>query len=139
VTKTWLHDDRGSGGVEAGIAVTALLTVAFFLVGAMRITGTSGDTSAAARAAARAAAGQYDVGRANAAAQSVAAAELSSRGLACQGLSVNVNADLKPGGIVTVDVTCTVNLSDVVFAGFPGTRQVSGRGVEAVDVVRGGS
>lgn len=139
MTASWLRDDRGSGGVEAGIAVTALLAVTFFIVGALRITGTAGDTSAAARAGARAAAGEYDVGRANAAAQSVVSAELASRGFACQGLSVNVNADLKPGGLVTVDVTCTVNLGDVVFAGFPGTRQVSGRGVEAVDVVRGGS
>ena len=52
---------------------------------------------------------------------------------------MNTGGDLAAGGIVTVDVTCTVALGDVVVAGFPGSRTATGHGVEQVDVVRGGA
>ena len=130
--------DDGSAGIEAAFAVMALLLVAFFIIGALRVIGSSGDAAAAARAGARAAAGEYDTGAANDAANTVVAQMLADRGVACEGLSVSVGGDLIPGGIVTVDVTCTVSLADVVLAGFPGSQTVTGRGVEQVDVVRGG-
>ena len=63
---------------------------------------------------------------------------LADRGVACQHLGVAVGGDITAGGVVTVDVTCTVSLADVVVAGFPGSRTLTGRGVEQVDVVRGG-
>jgi Flp pilus assembly protein TadG len=130
--------DRGSAGIEASFGVIALLLVAFFIVGALRITGAGGDANAAAHAAARAAAAEYDPDAAATAAQQVASQTLADRGVACQNLSVRVGGDLEPGGLVTVDVTCSVSLRDVVIAGFPGTRTVTGRGVEQVDIVRGG-
>lgn len=130
--------ERGTAAVEAGVAVTALLLVGFFIVGALRVVGSSGDVDAAARAAARAAAVSYDTASASAAASKVAGAVLADRGVACHGLSVSIGGDLAAGGVVTATVTCTVSLADVVVAGFPGTRTVSGDGVEQVDVVRGG-
>lgn len=133
----WLRADRGTAGVEAAIAVVALLLVMWFVVGALRVTNTGGDVDAAARAGARAAAAAYDHGRASAAAGSVVSAMLANRGVACQQLSVGVSGNLGPGGVVAVDVSCTVDLSDVMLAGF-GSRTMSGRGVEHVDVVRGG-
>jgi Flp pilus assembly protein TadG len=131
--------DRGTAGVEAAFAVTALLLVGFFIVGALRVTNTAADANAAARAGARAAAAEYDTAAASAAASRVAATTLDNRGVACAHLSVSVGGSLEAGGIVTVDVTCVVSLRDVMVAGFPGTRTVSGRGVEQVDVVRGGA
>jgi Flp pilus assembly protein TadG len=131
-------DDRGTAGVEAAFAVVALLLVGFFIIGALRVTNTGGDANAAAHAAARAAASEYDPVSANAAANRVAAGVLGDRGVACRGLNVTVGGDLTSGGVVTVDVTCTVDLSDVALAGFPGSRTLTGRGVEQVDVVRGG-
>jgi Flp pilus assembly protein TadG len=131
-------DERGSAGVEAAFAVVALLIVGFFIIGALRVTNTGGDANAAAHAAARAAAAEYDPAAANEAAARVAAGVLADRGVACQGLNVSVGGDLSSGGVVTVDVTCTVDLSDVALAGFPGSRTLTGRGVEQVDVVRGG-
>jgi Flp pilus assembly protein TadG len=125
--------------VEAGVAVTGLLLVGFFVVGALRVVGTGGDVDAAARAAARAAAASYDTGSASAAASKVAGAVLADRGVACLNLGVNVAGDLTAGGVVTVAVTCTVSLADVVVAGFPGSRTLTGHGVEQVDVVRGGA
>jgi hypothetical protein len=64
---------------------------------------------------------------------------LASRGVACSGgPAVAVSGKVSPGGVVSVSVTCTVSLADVVLAGFPGSRTVSGRAVEYVDSVRGG-
>ncbi len=133
-----LHGDTGAAGVEAGLAVAGVLLVMFFVVGALRIIGSGADVSAAARSAARSAAAEYDQPSAAAAAQTVAGGVLAERGVACEGLVVAVGGDLAPGGVVTVEVTCTINLADVVAAGFPGSRTVTGRGVEHVDVVRGG-
>ena len=130
--------DQGSAGVEAAIAVTSLMMVGFFIVGALRVTNTGGDVDAAARSATRAAAAEYDDGSAFQAAQAVAASELADRGVACEQLNVRVGGTLAAGGVITVDVTCVVSLADVVLAGFPGNKTVSGRGVEQVDVVRGG-
>ena len=131
--------DRGSAGVEAALAVVALLMVGFFIIGGLRIVGSGSDVDSAARAGARAAAAEYDSGSAEAAASAVVASTLSGRGVSCAQLSVSIGGDLSPGSVVVVDVTCTVQLADVVLAGFPGSRTVSGRGIEQVDVVRGGA
>lgn len=135
---TGKRSDRGEAGVEAAIAVTAILMVGFFLVGGIRILGASGDVDAAAHAGARAAAAERDLGAASAAAQTVVAEMLGARGVACADLAVDVGGDISAGGIVTVDVSCTVRLADAALAGFPGSTTVTGRGVESVDVVRGG-
>jgi Flp pilus assembly protein TadG len=130
--------DQGSAGVEAAIAVTSLMMVGFFIIGALRVTNTGGDVDAAARSATRAAAAEYDDTSAYQVAQAVAASELADRGVACEQLDVQLGGSLAAGGVITVDVTCVVSLADVVLAGFPGSKTVSGRGVEQVDVVRGG-
>ena len=52
--------DQGSAGVEAAIAVTSLMMVGFFIIGALRVTNTGGDVDAVARSATRAAAAEYD-------------------------------------------------------------------------------
>ncbi len=133
-----LREDRGSAAVEAALAVVGLMLVGFFLIGALRVMGSGGDVNAAARSGARAAAAEYDYDSAVASAQQGAGQVLADRGVACEGLSVSVGGDLGAGGVVTVDVACTVSLRDVVLAGFPGSRTMSGRGVEQVDVIRGG-
>lgn len=130
--------DRGSAGVEAALAVTALLLVAFFIIGALRVTGTGGDVTAAAHAGARAASAERDPFAADQAARTVVAGALADRGVACSSLAVSVAGDLTAGSIVTVGVTCTVSLADVVLAGFPGSRTVSAQAAEIVDVIRGG-
>ena len=132
------HDGE-AGDITAAIAVTALLFLAFFAIGALRIVGTGGDVDAAARAAARAASATGNAAAAEAAASSVAGETLAHRGVACQGLTVAVGGDLAAGGIVTVEVTCVVSLADVVLVGFPGTRTLTGHGIEQVDQLRGGT
>lgn len=131
--------DRGSASVEAAVAVVALLGMAFLAVGALRVVGTGGDVDSAARAGARAAAAEYQPAAAHAAASQVVSNALADRGVACADLAVAVSGDLSPGSVVAVDVTCVVDLGDVVRAGFPGSRTVSGHGLEYVDAVRGGA
>ncbi|MGB3737055.1 MAG: hypothetical protein WA964_19025 [Ilumatobacter sp.] len=131
-------DDSGGAGIETPIAVTALLLVVFFVVGGMRIVNTNGDVSSSARSGARAAATARTAGQAQTAAQAVVTNTLADRGVACAGgPAVSVSGAGVPGGVVTVTVTCSVSLDDVVIAGFPGSRSVSVSAVEYVDSIRG--
>jgi hypothetical protein len=51
-----------------------------------------------------------------------------------EGVEVDVDvSDLRPGGRVTVTVTCRVSLADLVLVGVPGTKSVVARGVAVVD------
>ena len=130
--------ERGSGTVELAVAASSLLLALFFVVGAMRLSTTRSDVSAASRAAARAAAQAYDVAQAQREATSVAEDLLADRGVGCRGLRVEVSEDYRPGAIVTATVFCRVELSDVALVGFPGHSNVEATAAELVDVVRGG-
>lgn len=126
--------DAGSAGLETAFAVTALLLVLFFVVGGMRVITSNGDVAAAARSGARAAATARTAGEANTDAATVVANMLASRGVACSGgPGVSVSGAGVPGGAVTVTVSCTVSLGDVVIVGFPGSRNVSVSAVEYID------
>jgi Flp pilus assembly protein TadG len=128
--------DKGTAGVEVAISVTSLLLVAFFVIGALRITNTAGDVEAAARAGARAAATARTSVGAEAAARTVVLSALADRGVACSGGPlVSVNRDAS--GVATVTVQCVVELEDVSPAGFS-TRTLSASASERVDPLRGG-
>ena len=130
--------DVGAAGVDAAMAVMALLATGMLVIGGLRITNAGGDVQAAARSAARAAAAEYQPAAAQAAASEVASAALADRGQSCRQLDVEVQGELTAGSVVTVTITCTVGLGDVVLAGFPGSTAVSGEAVEYVDLARGG-
>lgn len=129
--------DRGTAGVEAALSVTALLLVAFFIVGALRITNSGGDVQAAARAGARAAATARTAGEGQSLAIGVVETALADRGVACSG-GPQVSAVRTPAGLATVTVTCVVGLADVSPAGFDGARTVTASASERVDPIRGG-
>ena len=128
--------DRGGGGVEVAIAVTALLLVAFFIIGALRITNSGGDVQAAARAGARAAATARTAGEGQALAASVVQTALADRGVACSG-GPQVSAS-RSGGLATVTVSCVIGLGDVSPAGFANGKTVTASASERVDPIRGG-
>ncbi len=100
--------DIGAAGVDAAMAVTALLAMSMLVIGGLRITNASGDVQAAARSAARAAAAEYQPSAAEAAASQVASVALADRGQSCRQLDVDVQGDLSAGSVVTVIITCTV-------------------------------
>lgn len=129
--------DRGTAGVEAAFSVTALLLVAFFIIGALRITNSGGDVQAAARAGARAAATARSAAEGQGLAISVVQSALADRGVACSG-GPQVAAS-RTGGLATVSVTCIVSLGDVSPAGFTSARTVTATASERVDPIRGGT
>ena len=130
--------DRGSAEIEIPMAVMGLILVLLLIVGGLRISNMNGDVQSAAHAGARAAAAERTLGSAQVAAQRVVSAALAESGVGCSSPGVSVSGDLS-GGLVTVRVTCTVSLSDVAMAGFPGSRTVSVSAVELTDQLRGGS
>ncbi len=132
-------NERGASGVDAGLAVTALLMMLMLVVGGLRVSGTDGDVAAAARAGARAASQAYSAAEGEAAARAVVDRALSDRGVACVNLTTSVSGDWSPGGTVRVEVSCSIDLSDAVLVGLPGTRHTTGVGIEVVDALRGAS
>nr|WP_256388096.1 pilus assembly protein TadE [Allokutzneria sp. NRRL B-24872] len=93
----------------------------------------------AAHQAARAASIQRHPVAATTAARSSAANALSSAGLACTSLTVDIaTGGLRPGGTVTVTITCAVDLGDALLLGVPGTKRLSATVTEPVDTWRSG-
>lgn len=130
--------ERGSSHLTVAFAMAMLLGMLLLVVGGMRIIGTNGDVEAAARAGARAATQAYDPASGRAAANRVVVDALADRGVACVELTVVTTGDWSPGSTIRVEVTCTIDLSDVTLAGFGGTRQTTGTGIEVIDRLRGG-
>ena len=117
------------------MAVMSLISVMLLIVGGLRISNMNGDVQSAAHAGARAAAAERNMGAAQSAAHRVASASLAESGVGCGSPGVSVSGDLS-GGLVRVQVTCTVSLSDVALAGFPGSRTVTVSAVELTDQLR---
>lgn len=90
----------------------------------------------AAHQAARAASIQRSATAAMGAAQSTAAGALSSAGVPCQSLAVDTTGGMRPGGSVSVTVSCGVNFSDALILGVPGRKTLSATAVEPVDTWR---
>ncbi|CRK57639.1 putative membrane protein [Alloactinosynnema sp. L-07] len=91
----------------------------------------------AAHQAARAASIERTPAAATAAAQSTAASALSSAGVACESLTVDtVTSEIRPGGTVSVTISCAVNFGDVLIVGFPGRKYLSATAVEPIDLWR---
>lgn len=129
--------ERGSVSVELVLLTPVLL----LLLGLVVMTGRIGETRIgvghAAQQAARAASLAGDPLVAQAQAHATAAANLDTLGVVCGELTVDLDTTrFAPGGDVTVAVTCTVDLSDVSFAGIPGQRILQADAIEVIDRYR---
>lgn len=114
------------------VIVMLLLVVAFG-----RVTHGRATVDQAAAAAARAASLASTPGEAVAAANREAAATLSGAGLSCTGARVSVDASaFGPGGQVTADVTCTVDLAALVLAGVPGRLTMTSSSTSPMETYR---
>ena len=128
--------ERGSSSVELVILIPVLLLFLLAYFGLGRLTHARALVTDAAAQAARAATLDYlEPGQATAAAQQAAAAALAEAGLACGSETVNVDtADDRPGGSITVQLTCHVSLAQAVQAGFPGSVTLTGSFTSPIDV-----
>ena len=138
----WWRGDRGSVASEvtllAPFLILLLVFVAVFIHRGVEVRLRLDD---AAHQAARAASLQRSAGAATAAAQATAEAALAPSGVmsgaTCAGLTTDTaTAAMRPGGTVTVTLTCTVDLADATVLGVPGQIRLLATATEPVDTYR---
>ena len=126
--------DGGSAPVELTVVVPLLVMLLLFVVLCGRLVSAQLDLDAAAHGAARAASIARTPAAANAAARRTALDTLAARGVTCRQPQVTVDTGgLRPGGVVTVTVACTVPLADLTLLGVPGSRTESSTATSPID------
>ncbi|HEY1322767.1 MAG TPA: TadE family protein [Streptosporangiaceae bacterium] len=126
--------EGGSAAVELTLATPVLVLMLLFVVAAGRLVWARQQVDSAARQAARTASTAHSPQAAARAATAATGAALSAGHPSCRAFQVTVDTSaFRPGGQVTVDVTCTVALSDLTLLGVPGTRRIGARFTAPVD------
>ena len=136
------RDERGAAATELALLVPGFMLLLALMVAGGRIWLARSAVSEAAAAGARAATLQRSAGEAEVAAGRVIDANLASASLVCVDRTVSVDTTgfaKAPGipAVVTVSVSCTVALSDVLLPGMPGNVSASAVGSSALDTFRG--
>jgi Flp pilus assembly protein TadG len=134
----WLRrlaaSDTGSATTELALATPVLMAVLLFLVLCGRLVSAQMDLDAAASSGARSGSIARSETAARAEAERTARQTLAARGVTCRQATVRVTTGgLRPGGSVTVTVSCAVPLSDLLLLGVPGSRAVSATATSPVD------
>jgi Flp pilus assembly protein TadG len=126
---------RGSMALELVVLAPVLVLVVWLLgVYALRLAVANGDVEAAARDAARSASIARTAAGAQAAAAASAATSLAGSGRVCRSLRVAAGtADFRPGGTVSVTVTCAIRLADLAPLALGGAKEVRQTYVAPVD------
>lgn len=107
--------------VELAILTPLVIVMLLVVVAFGRVTQGRAMVDQAAAAAARAASLASTPSQAAVEATREAQATLEGAGLSCQGAAVTVDTSaFRPGGQVTAQVVCTVDLSRLAMAGVPG-------------------
>ncbi len=135
------RDERGAASVELVLIVPVVVLLAAVLVAGWRIGWARTNVQAAAAAGARIASQQRSGALAAQRALDVVTADLDATRVVCQGLGVasDVSQFARPAGTVaqvSVDVSCTVGLSDLLIPGMPGSIHVSAHATERLDTYR---
>jgi Flp pilus assembly protein TadG len=131
------HDDRGAAEVVATLLIApvavAFVVLVFFLG---RQVDSRASLRTAAESAAQAAARQRNPVAADTAARRTATDMLADSSTCQGGPSVAVNVgDFRPGGIVTVDITCTTANTDLSALGAP-NRTFTAHSAAVIDTYR---
>jgi Flp pilus assembly protein TadG len=130
-------DERGSASVELVLVAPLLVLMLMFVVFCGRLADTRLRLADVAHQAARAATLARSAGAAEADASSTARRALTDAGVGCR--SVNVAPDvggLRPGGAVTVRVSCVVGMSDLAMLTVPGSTTLDATASSVVDLYR---
>lgn len=136
-----LRSDEGSAAIEAAIILPSLIMFLCLAIAGGRLVTSGSKIDAAAEDGAREASIHRTAGAAQGAAQAAAAESLNDQGISCVSTSVNIdtgglNVPVGQVGTVSVTVNCTVNLSDLLLPGVPGTRTLTSTAVSVVDQYR---
>ncbi|GAB4054806.1 TadE/TadG family type IV pilus assembly protein [Catellatospora paridis] len=126
--------DHGATAVELALAVPILLLGLLLMLVSYRAGAVHIDVTSAAGAAARAASAQRTTVAAAAAAEQTARAHLGS---VCDSATVTVDtADFRPGGSVTVSLTCTVSIRTLAAVTLPGSVTSHSSATSPIDTLR---
>jgi Flp pilus assembly protein TadG len=133
-----LRGDHGVAVVEVAIAGTALVALLCLVILAGQVSELDADVQTASAAAARAASRQGTTSGATQAAHQTAAANLDDANISCARHDVTTHADMRPGGTVTVTITCQADLSTLTPLAPAGLhRSLSATSTEVIDTRRG--
>ena len=135
--RSWWREDRGSVTSEM-VLITPLLVMLLVFVAVVVHRGVDARLriNDVAHQAARAASLEHAGARAASQARSTATIALASAGVTCQSVAVDIaTASLRPGGTVTVTVSCDVDLGDALMLG-AGQKRLSATAIEPVDTYR---
>ncbi len=132
---------NGGAAIELTLVAPVLIILLLFVVELGRVAVARGEVDGAARDAARAASTRRSPGAARAAAEQAAQDTLAARDVTCRGTpGVRVAmgpGGFTPGGSVSAEVTCAVDLYELSLLKIPATRTMTGRSVSAIDTYRG--
>jgi Flp pilus assembly protein TadG len=136
-----LRNQRGAAAVELTLLVPALLLMLGLLVAGGRLWFARTTVNEAAQTAARAASLARSTYAATTAGREAGAQSLETAGLRCRSTSVSINTAAfgVPAGTpstVTSTITCSVDFSDVMLPGWPGSMELTGSGSAALDTYR---
>ncbi|MFE9882284.1 TadE/TadG family type IV pilus assembly protein [Streptomyces sp. NPDC005784] len=132
--------DAGSVAIEAAIVLPSLIMFLCLAIAGGRIVISGAKIDAAAEDAAREASIHRTAASAQSAARAAAAESLADQGIACASTTVHVNTGglsvpVGQVGTVSVTVTCTVRLSDLLLPA-PGVRTLTSTATSVVDMYR---
>ena len=130
--------DDGLYTVELVLWTPVLLLLVMLAVAAGRIVSAGNQAVEASRDAARAASLTFSLPQANIAARTAARDALDRAGITCSALDVQLSGGVRPGGLVTVKVSCTADLSDIAFPGAPGSKTLTGTSSAPIETTRSG-
>ncbi|MFC9096020.1 TadE family protein [Streptomyces sp. NPDC057072] len=133
--------DEGSVALEAAIIMPSLIMFVCLAIAGGRLVTSGAKIDAAAEDAAREASLHRTAASAQQAAHQAATESLNDQDITCASTHVTVDTGgltvaIGQVGTVTVTVNCTVNLSDLLLPGVPGTRTLTSRATSVVDQYR---
>jgi Flp pilus assembly protein TadG len=132
--------DAGSSTAQMALLTPLLVMLLLFVVLCGRLAGAQIDVDAAASSAARSGSIARSQGAAMADAEQAARDNLTARGISCESTDVTVSTGgLRPGGAVTVTVSCRVRLADLSLLSVPGSRVVRSSATSPIDQWTGAS
>jgi Flp pilus assembly protein TadG len=129
--------ERGSATVELVLITPVLVLLMLFAVAAGRFSVARNQVNEAARDAAREASTWRSPGAASSHGVERGLASLAASRVSCRSPGVAIDTSgLRPGGAVVADVTCTVDLGDLLGLRLGGAKTFKARAVAVVDTFR---
>lgn len=136
--KAAVGNEFGAAAITTVLLIPVLLLLVELAVFGGRVAGARAEVQSAARQAARDASFAAGPGSAPGIASATASSSLGNAVFQCNSPSVSLSGSTNfvPGGLVGVDVSCTVPFSDLSSLPVPGVLVVSGSAVEPIDPYR---